>query len=225
VRAHLAGRNAVGRTVLIGGHPKEIVGVVGDARTIYLDRVEPLLYFPCDRGALVSMVMHNEPGLPRAMTGIATRLDPAARVTVKPLGENVDQSLLPSRVGAGIAGALGLLALTLATIGLAGAFAYAVQQRTREIGLRRALGAGTMDVLRLVVGSGSRPMLVGLVTGLVAAVAVSQLLRSQLYGLSPLSPLVYAGVAALLAASAVVATYLPARRALRIDPNVALRYE
>jgi len=100
-----------------------------------------------------------------------------------------------------------------------------VRQRTREIGIRVALGASGRDVVRLVLASSARAVLAGLGVGAVGALGVSQLLRSALYGLSPLDPIAYGAVIALLAAAAFAASYVPARRALRIDPVRALRYE
>jgi ABC-type antimicrobial peptide transport system permease subunit len=133
--------------------------------------------------------------------------------------------LRSARIGAAIAGSLGALALGFACVGMFGVFAYWVRQRTQEIGVRMALGAQSSDVIRLVMGTTARAVLIGLAMGLAASVAGSGLLRSFLFGLSGIDPLTYAAVAAILVVASLVAAYLPARRATRIDPLVALRHE
>jgi len=117
------------------------------------------------------------------------------------------------------------LALTLAAVGIYGVMAYAVAQRTREIGVRLALGAQPRDVLGMVLLGGGRLAAFGIVLGVVGALTLNRFLRSQLYGVSAHDPLTYAGVALLLGIVALAACYLPARRATRVDPLVALRYE
>jgi ABC-type antimicrobial peptide transport system permease subunit len=124
-----------------------------------------------------------------------------------------------------LAGALGILALGLASIGMSGVFAYIVRQRTREIGIRMALGAHSGQVVRLVLASNIRSLIWGLVSGLAGAFGVSRLLQSMLNGVSPLDPLAYAAVFALLIVAAASASALPARRAARVDPVTALRWE
>jgi ABC-type antimicrobial peptide transport system permease subunit len=118
-----------------------------------------------------------------------------------------------------------VLGLVLASIGLYGVMAYIVGQRTREVGIRIALGAQRRDVVALVVGYGARLVAIGLVTGLVLAIALSQLVRGFLFGLSPVDPVTYVGVALLLALVALLASWLPAQRAMRVNPMVAMRSE
>jgi len=117
------------------------------------------------------------------------------------------------------------LALVLAAVGIYGVMAYAVAQRTREIGVRLALGAQPRDVLNMVLVGGGKLAAFGLALGLIGSLGMNYFLRSQLYGVSSSDPLTYATVAALLGVVALAACYLPARRATRVDPLVALRYE
>ena len=128
-------------------------------------------------------------------------------------------------IGAGALSAFGALALVIAAIGLYGVLSYMVSQRTREIGVRVAIGASRRDVIALVVGGAARLTAVGLACGLLLAIGAGQLLRSQLFDISPLDPATFAGVIVLLGVVALLAAWLPARRAARVDPIVALQAE
>src|SRR5437879_11733427 len=130
-----------------------------------------------------------------------------------------------SRVGGVLASIVGMLGLLLACMGVYGVVSYSVVQRTREIGIRMALGAQSVQVLRPVVTEGLRPILFGVALGVLASAGVSRALSATLFGLSPLDPASFAGVSLLLIAIALLATWLPARRATRVDPMLALRYE
>jgi putative ABC transport system permease protein len=133
--------------------------------------------------------------------------------------------LLPARLGAFVVGLFGLLALILSVIGIYGAVSYSVSQRTRELGVRKALGAQYRDLLRIVIFQGLGFTLVGICLGLLAAFGATRLLRSLLFGISPLDPFTFVLIPLLLLMVTFFASYLPARRAARVDPMVALRYE
>jgi ABC-type antimicrobial peptide transport system permease subunit len=143
----------------------------------------------------------------------------------EPLSENFRRQMEPSIYGAAVAGFLGLLALLLASVGMAGVFAYVVSQRTREIGVRMALGARPSQVVRLVLGSSLKALVFGALAGLAGTVALSATLVHTLPGVRPSDPLAYAGVLAMLGAAVALASAAPARRATRIDPVRALRWE
>jgi putative ABC transport system permease protein len=153
-------------------------------------------------------------------------VDPALVVRPPLAGEQyLRDALAPSRFAMALLTAFALLALALSAVGLYGVIAYSVSQRTREIGVRVALGAQPMDVTRLVVRDGIRLAIAGIIVGVAGAIGATQALRGILYGVSPADPPTFIGIALLLAAIALVASYVPARRALRVDPTVALRAE
>jgi putative ABC transport system permease protein len=144
---------------------------------------------------------------------------------ISTLDGQLAQALAQPRLTALSAGLLGLLALALAATGLYSVMAYAVTRRTREIGIRMALGARTMDVLRLIVSQGMALALVGVSIGVPLALALTRVMRSLLFGVSATDPLTFAVIAALLALVALAASYVPARRAAQVDPMIALRRE
>ena len=154
------------------------------------------------------------------------QIDPALAIArPKAMDEIVTQALGEARLTMMLLGVFASVALLLATVGIYGAVAYTVEQRTGEIGVRMALGAQTADVLRLIVGQGMRPVLLGLIVGFAAALALGRLIASQLYQVSAHSPLLFAGTIVLLGTAAFLACLLPARRASRLNPVTALRTE
>jgi len=158
--------------------------------------------------------------------GEIKRLDANLPVTdVRTLTEHLGASLVPARAAAAVLGSFGLLALALASIGIYGVTAYSVAQRTREIGIRIALGAEAADVVKLIVRQGVVLTFAGLAVGLACALAVTRLMTSVLYGVSTTDATTFVVVPSLLAVVAVIACYLPARQATKVDPLVALRYE
>ena len=162
---------------------------------------------------------------PRAIADAVREIDAGLAVDVTRLSDNLQQWRAPSIILSSLSTALGLLALVLACTGVFGTVAYTVSRRTREIGIRLALGAAHRDVQRLVVRQGMAPVAVGLALGLAAAAAASAVLKNMLFGLSPHDPWSFVLVPAALAAIALAACHLPARRALKVEPTVALRVE
>jgi putative ABC transport system permease protein len=169
-------------------------------------------------------------GDPRALAGAVREqiraLDPSVPVyDVKTMQEIVYESLARERFIMLLMALFAALALALAAVGIYGVVSYATAQRTHEIGIRMALGAQARDVLRLMIRQGLSPVLVGVGLGLLAALALTRLMSSLLYGVSATDPLTFGTVALLLTAVSLLACYLPARRATRVDPLTALRYE
>jgi predicted permease len=220
--------NPVGKTFLVGrADSREVIGVMRDAHTHSMAVVPPLFYQPLRGGRVIPrLLIRSSRGVPSAeLKRIVARIDPRVRIQTTPLSAHLEARVAESKWGPMLAAVLGGFALALATVGMFGVFAYAVRQRTREIGIRMALGAQPSAVVRLILTGHSRAVAAGLVVGLAGAVASSVVMRSRLHGLSPFDPVAYLGVAALLAAAGLAASYLPARRAVRVDPVVALRYE
>lgn len=235
VRRHFPNEDALGRRLSFNG-PKgpwrEIVGVVHTSKYRSLGEAPtPVAYLALQQNHETGMTLH-----------VRTRVDPSSVAGVirnevqslernLPLGnpelmsERVTNSLYAARVGAILLAVFGGVALLLASIGLYGVMSFAVARRTRELGIRVALGAQPGDVFRLVLLQGMTLVIAGLVLGIGVALAVTRLLASFLYGVSTMDALTFTAIPALLTAVALLACYLPARRATRVEPLVALRYE
>jgi predicted permease len=220
--------NPLGKTVRISDRVHEVVGIAGDAQLTEVGALVPTYFAPFApdgilvRGPATLLVPSSRTA---AAIAVLRGKDQRAAAEVIPLTEQADRSLDDNRGVARLAGALGLLALLLATVGVYGVISYSVEQRRREIGVRMALGARRGQVMGVVLRSNAGALAIGLAAGLAIAVGESVALRSQLYGLSPADPLAYAGVLAALLLASLAAAWIPARRATRVDPLVALRYE
>jgi predicted permease len=219
----------LGQTFVIGRDDvREVVGVMRNAHTQSMsDEIAPLFYEPLkDVRPFPTLLLRTRGhGVAMEMTSLVARIDPRIRVRTTGLASHLEDRLRESRTAPLVALTLGGFALALATIGMFGVFAYAVRQRTREIGVRMALGAQPSAIVRLVVGGHTRAVIVGLAAGAFGALAASMVLRSRLHGVSPFDPIAYLEVAAILAAAGLAASYLPARHAVRVDPVIALRCE
>ena len=240
-REYFGARGALGRRIKSGGAASPgpwltIVGIAPDVRESGLDKpVTPEVYFPVlqvdtalVRGLMrtVSYIVRSDADPTSTMNDVRTalrELDPALPlVGLRPLSDVVDVSLGARRFNTVLLGAFAALALVLAAVGIYGVIAYSVVQRTREIGIRLAIGATPRSVRRLVVGQAVRLALVGVTIGIVGALALTRLMRTLLFDVSPLDPIAFVGAALLLFAVAAVASYLPAARASRIDPRAAI---
>jgi predicted permease len=230
------GARAVGRRLRVeepGAPELTVVGVARDARFQRLSGApEPMLYLPLAQRWTPEMLvqLRTGTGRPRALLGAVQRelraLDPDLPIDeVRTLDEVRTEAMFPARLMATMLAAFGALALGVACVGLAAVVAFAASQRTRELGVRMALGAEAGDVQRLIVADGLRLAAVGVAVGLLLAAGVARLLASQLYGVSAADPLTFVLVPALLGGVALLAAWVPARRASRADPLVALRAE
>jgi predicted permease len=209
-----------------------VVGVVANVKQYALDADSRVtLYAPHTQAPSSTMfVTVRTSGDPRAVaaavTGEARSIDPNVPVyDVKTMDERLSQSLARRRFAMLALGLFAAVAMLLAAVGIYGLMSYAVAERTREIGIRVALGAQTGDVLKLVVGQGMLLAAVGVAVGLVGAAGVTRVMSSLLFGVGATDPVTFAAPSLLLAGVALLACYLPARRAMRVDPMVALRYE
>jgi hypothetical protein len=202
-----------------------VVGVVKDALTERVDGVEPTFYRILDGAPGKLLVREDDLAAHARITAIVAGLDSRVRVQVRPLAASFDGEIAPSRRSAVIAGVLGSLTLALALVGMFGVFAYAVTQRTRELGVRIALGARAPDVIALVLSDSARPVILGIGLGLLGGIASARVLRHLLFGVSPFDPVALAGVAGIVALAGCVASCVPVLRAIRLDPVHALRHE
>lgn len=237
-RRYFGDVNAVGRRIKIGGAASnepwgEIVGIVFDTRNRGLmAEPEPEIYDLMERTNFMNQlfILVRTDGDPMASLAMVRRelkaLDPELPVYyVRTLEQAIATSLLQQRLAVVLLSLFAGLALALAAIGVYGVLSYAVSTRTQEIGIRMALGAARPDVVRLVVGQALRLVGVGLVVGLALSIVLGRAMRTLLFGVSPTDPMTLVTVAVILTAVALLAGYLPARRASRVDPVRALRYE
>ncbi|HKG90589.1 MAG TPA: ABC transporter permease, partial [Gemmatimonadaceae bacterium] len=226
--------DALGKRLLLGTTPAEIVGVAGDVKyrtLLEAATADPDVYFPIravpsHRYGLVVRAAGAPEGIVAAVRREVAAADRDIPVfSVATMRERLRGQTAQSRFNTALLSGFAALALVLAAVGLYGVMAYSVGQRTHEIGIRMALGAARGDVLRLVVWQGARVALAGVAIGVAAALAVTRVLRDLLVGVEPTDPATFGAVAGMLTAVALVAAYVPARRAARVDPVRALRSE
>lgn len=233
-RRFFAGEDPIGKQFSLGrseGAKIQVIGVVQDGKYAGLNEdPKPFVSRPLwqsDVGS-TSVIVRTEDDPQRLIAAVrreVQEMDSHIPMSGDTLVEKLSLPKLPARIAASILGGFGLLALALAAIGIYGVISYAVSTRTREIGIRMALGAQKADVLRLVLGQGMTLTLIGVAIGLSAALVLTRLMKSLLFGVSATDPATFAAASLLLAVVALLACYLPARRAARVDPMDALRHE
>jgi len=227
-------QNPIGKTLLVSSAstPVEIIGVVGDVRSRLIAKSNDVeIYrpwaqenFPFAVIAVRSNLREDE--ATKVVQSSLNTVDAGLAIAIpQSMDKIVAQALGQARLMMWLLGIFAGAALLLATVGIYGAVAYTVEQRTGEIGVRMALGAQTKDILRLIVSQGMRPVVLGLVTGLAAALALGRLITSQLYQTSANNPLLLAATMSILGLAALFACVFPARRAAMLDPVQALRTE
>jgi predicted permease len=236
-KLYCGGRNPVGLHLMFGGgnHPvldREIVGVTADVRREVREPAKPALFYPYAQWKQPERLMYYV----RA-SGVETALGPAIREAVRtedpnvpvavlqPITVRIDDNVYSERLLAMLSSAFGALATLLAAIGLYGVVAYAVTRRTAEIGVRMALGALPGDVMRMVLAEAGKLALAGIAVGVAATLALSRLVQTQLFGVQAADPRILIGAAAFLSVVAMAAAFVPGRRASRISPVQALKYE
>jgi putative ABC transport system permease protein len=232
-------QNPIGQVINFGNmdgnlKPQTIVGIVGDVRAQGLDSPPGhIIYVDYHQRGLnpnssptILMRSAAPPGqIVSAARGIFGDLAPDVPVKFSTFADEMGGWLADRRFLVLLVGLFAAAALALAAVGIYGVVAFSVTRRTQEIGIRMALGAQRRNVLRLVVGEGAWLALLGVAIGVAASLLITRLLSSLLFGVSATDPITFAGVAALLSLVSVLASYIPARRAMRLDPNSALRYE
>jgi putative ABC transport system permease protein len=235
-------RDPMGDRVVIGRYqgrdfgtptPRQVVGVVADTKTAFLkEPPSPTVFVPASQNTYATnsivwvLRADGSPGLAGAIRRTIAEIDPAQRIgNIRAVDDVVAATTANSRFDAWLFAFLAGLAMLLTAIGLYGVLSFSVARRTNEIGTRMALGATRGQVLLMVLRQGLGLIGVGLAIGLAGALAVTRLLTTLLYGVRPADPYTFAAVAALLFAVGLAASYIPARRATKVDPMVALRYE
>jgi predicted permease len=226
------GQDPIGQVVRANYGPATVVGIVGDVRHHGLaDDPPPVVYFhqstaPRILTTIVVRAASDPLGLTAPIREIIRELDPNQPIrSITTLGDVLSESIARDRFFTLLFGLFGALALVLAAVGVFGVLAYSVSQRTREIGVRMALGAQVSDVLGMVLREGLLLVSAGVVIGTLASLALTRVLASQLHGVTPTDPVTFAVAPAVLVAVALLACYVPARRATRVEAVTALRAE
>jgi len=235
-RERWPGQDPIGQTIEFGNMDSDlrlltIVGIVGDTREYGLDvPARPIVYVnllqrPRSAATLAMLSDADTRLVTSAARGILQDLDPEVPTRFRTFSQIYAASLGSRRFNVLLIGFFGLTALLLATAGVFGVMAYSVSRRTREIGVRVALGAASGDVLRLILGQGLRTVGIGVAIGIAGSLALTRTVESLLFGVTATDPVTFGAVTLLLVAAALLASYIPARRATRVDPMVALRHE
>ena len=226
------GEDAIGRTVRTGGEDREVVGVVPTGKYFSLgEEPSDFMYFPQAQEWSFPMTAHiRTAGDPNALAAAVLqevrRLDASMPVAdLRTMTSTLGVSLFPARLGGAALGIFGILGMILAAVGIYSVMAYSVSQRTHEIGIRLALGAACANVVGMVMKTGMATVGVGVVLGAGIALGTSRLMENLIYGVSSIDPLTFIGIPGILCLVALLATYLPARRAAAVDPMKALRSE
>jgi predicted permease len=230
-RRYWPGKDAIGQTITLHNGRLHIVGIVRDAQVSQArEAISSFVYIAAERDTSqrISVLLRtptNIGGVAAAVRAETLRMDPSLVVNVRPLSDNLGLMQMLSQIAASVAGALSLLAMALAGIGVYGVVAYVVSRRWREVGIRLALGAASQDVMRLILRQTLAPVAVGLIVGVAIAAAIVQVLQSVLFGVSPYDPLAFIGAPLLMLAIAAAAAFMPTRRAMRANPMSVLRSE
>jgi putative ABC transport system permease protein len=232
------GRNPIGQICIThwdGDVPSEVIGVVGDVRTDRLDETPLLMVYVPDwfnsisapsSPSFVIRTSSEAGSAAAAVRALIHKIDPDVPITtIRPMSQVVSESVNARRFQMFLTMTFALSSLLLAALGIFGVVSYSVQQRRQELGIRMALGADRHYLLRMVLRQGMVPVMLGLAGGLIAAAFAGRFISSLLFGVSPYDPLTISAIAIVVTAVALLACYIPARRAMRLDPMVALRYE
>jgi predicted permease len=228
------GQNAIGKRFRFVNDDffREVVGVAANTVAFTIgEQAQPIAYLPLEQESSAFVTLHvrtntnPEVVLAAAMAQVQSLDGNLALLGASSIQQLIGQGLWAPRMGAALFGIFGLLAMLLASVGIYGVMAYMVSQRTNEIGIRMALGASPGEVVRMVVGQSMRLAFIGIAVGVLTALALTRLMGSLLFNVAPYDPLTFAAVSAILAAVALLAGWLPARRAARIDPLRALRQD
>jgi predicted permease len=237
-REYWGGLDVLGKRISVSQDDKgkrawnEVIGVVADAQEVNLrDKASPTYFFSMLQGGAGSIHVlvrtHTDPqALAATISGQIWATYPDQPVThMMTMTQNMSQSVGNERLRSVLLVVFAGIGFALALVGVYGVISYSVSRRVQEIGIRMALGAAPGDVLRMVIGQGLLPVVFGVVLGVFASIGLTRLVASQLYGVKPTDPATFVGATALLLAVALLACWIPARRAMRVDPIVALRYE